>query len=110
MKPMKKGARLAPGAARLSGSVRAKMTNTRTAVPKASTSVAVRGETSAWAAASVPNRAGLGKYWPKTIAARSLPGCPRTRPSWASKRSRKGQKAAATVAPARTAPASCAPQ
>ena len=51
---------------------------------------------------------GDGKYWPKIIADSSLPGWPRVRPFWVSKRNTNDQKMAATVRPARTAPASWA--
>ena len=51
------------------------------AVPSASTSIAPSGDTSAAASGPVPKTAGLGKYSPKIIAARSLPAAPRIIPS-----------------------------
>ena len=52
--------------------------------------------------------AGLGKYSPKIIAARSLPAAPRISPSFASKRARNGANTAQTTSPATIAPPSCA--
>jgi hypothetical protein len=97
VKPIKKGPRLAVGAARFRGLVRAKITNTSTAVPNPSTQAACQGDTSTLAASPVPNGAGFGKYSPKIIAESSLPGAPRTSPLVASKRMRNGQKSQATA-------------